>query len=151
MTERVKDCARGAENPLTNYDARDATTKTERTKRYRYSLTDEDISRSKAERGEIPCDWCGKPHVETPNVDHDNTCCVGEGNVRSCGKCVRGFVHFLCNLEIAKCEWVEREFAAIIPKLIDYKRRFPVPRRSRTPSPTESSAVYASLELQIGN
>jgi hypothetical protein len=130
-----------------------------RMKRYRYSLTDADVMKlDAAQRGELPCDWCGKPFVETPHIDHDNSCCAGEtdgvpSDIRSCGECVRGLVHLMCNLEIAKLEWVEKEFNASIPKLSDYKRRFPVPRAvsplktASVPAPTD--AVYATVDLTV--
>jgi hypothetical protein len=53
------------------------------------------------------CAACGEPFVDgfesvlktgnyelVPSIDHDRACCPGEG---SCGKCVRGIVHFRCN------------------------------------------------------
>lgn len=47
------------------------------------------------------CACCGQPMLKTGRdklsvcVDHDRTCCDGR---KSCGACVRGLVHWSCNL-----------------------------------------------------
>jgi len=74
----------------------------------------------KAQEGK--CALCGDEMLPTGRekssavVDHDRTCCPGSG---SCGKCVRGLIHWGCNLmlgyakddpRILRCaaEYVER-------------------------------------------
>jgi hypothetical protein len=47
------------------------------------------------------CACCGEPMLpegqepESVCVDHDRACCSGK---KSCGKCVRGLIHWKCNL-----------------------------------------------------
>lgn len=47
------------------------------------------------------CACCGEPmkpegrELDSVCVDHDRSCCPGR---KSCGKCVRGLVHWACNL-----------------------------------------------------
>jgi hypothetical protein len=44
------------------------------------------------------CDICGDPvAIKQGAIDHDHDCCPGS---RSCGKCVRGFVHNSCNVAL---------------------------------------------------
>lgn len=44
------------------------------------------------------CDLCGQPvSIKAGVVDHDHDCCPG---TRSCGKCVRGYVHSNCNVAL---------------------------------------------------
>jgi hypothetical protein len=75
------------------------------------------------------CDWCGLPFKdETPHVDHDRRCCKGRTH---CWACTRGFTHSLCNsYAIAWFEWYELQTGVELPMLADYRRRFPVPRRT---------------------
>jgi hypothetical protein len=71
------------------------------------------------------CDFCGLPfNGETRNIDHDHACCPTGG--RSCGKCLRGFVHRFCNLYwIPSLEEFERRGGGTDPRLADYRARFP--------------------------
>jgi hypothetical protein len=74
------------------------------------------------------CDWCFMPfNGELPDIDHAHTCCAGTG--KHCSKCTRGFVHHKCNImAIAYFEWLEKTFGVSNGALLDYRRRFPVPR-----------------------
>lgn len=53
------------------------------------------------------CAACGKPMVkggkkwDSVCVDHDKTCCSG---MKSCGKCVRGLIHWGCNMTLGHAE-----------------------------------------------
>jgi hypothetical protein len=68
------------------------------------------------------CDWCELPLLETPHQDHDRHCCFGN---RSCGKCLRGLVHSLCNTSaIPWFEWYETESGVTLPMLQKYRSKF---------------------------
>ena len=45
------------------------------------------------------CYLCETPLDEKVHVDHDRSCCEG---YKSCGKCVRGLAHQLCNQGIGQ-------------------------------------------------
>jgi hypothetical protein len=47
------------------------------------------------------CAICNNTFNETPNVDHDHSCCK---NYRSCGNCVRGLLCSRCNEFLGKYE-----------------------------------------------
>lgn len=53
------------------------------------------------------CAACGGPLVlggrelKSVCVDHDRTCCPG---MKSCGKCVRGLIHWGCNMALGHAE-----------------------------------------------
>jgi hypothetical protein len=93
-------------------------------RRYRHAFTKEDEIRFV---GMVVCDWCGfQFNGELPRIDHDRRCCGGN---KHCSRCTRGFVHHRCNVgAIAYYEWIEKEFGDVDPKLVAYRRRFPVPR-----------------------
>jgi hypothetical protein len=82
------------------------------------------------------CDWCGLPFEgETPDIDHDHSCCdnkkPGGRWGKHCHACTRGFVHSACNrMAIAYCEWVEDTFGIVDEKLTAYRQKFP--RRATT-------------------
>jgi len=44
------------------------------------------------------CDLCSQPvSIKAGVIDHDHDCCPGG---RSCGKCVRGYLHSNCNIAL---------------------------------------------------
>jgi len=53
------------------------------------------------------CAACGRPMIkggrklDSVCVDHDRSCCSGR---KSCGKCVRGLIHWSCNLILGHAE-----------------------------------------------
>lgn len=53
------------------------------------------------------CAACGQPMIrggrkaDSVCVDHDRSCCSGP---KSCGKCVRGLIHWRCNLALGHAE-----------------------------------------------
>lgn len=89
-------------------------------RKWRYGFTDDNEQQFKAA---INCDWCGNPfNNSTPRIDHDHTCCSGK---RSCGKCLRGFLHESCNLHgVVWAEWLERTFGVIDERLREYRSKF---------------------------
>ena len=64
--------------------------------KYRYGLTREDYERILASQGGA-CAICERRSRKGENfsVDHDHSCCPGD--VRTCGKCVRGLLCTNCN------------------------------------------------------
>jgi len=94
-----------------------------RRSRFRYSLEDEQKWQDAVD-GKIPCEFCGLTfYDETPNQDHDRSCCP---TMKSCGKCLRGLVHPLCNT--AGIVWPERHeqrSGITLPMLKDYRDKFP--------------------------
>lgn len=66
-------------------------------KRYQYKI---DFNRMWEAQGGL-CSCCGTPMDRGGRgktsvcVDHDRSCCPGR---KSCGKCVRGLIHWSCNL-----------------------------------------------------
>jgi hypothetical protein len=71
------------------------------------------------------CDWCDLSfNGETPHQDHDHACCLIGG--RSCGRCLRGLVHKLCNDHaIMWFEWYEKNTGVCLPLLKSYRDKFP--------------------------
>ena len=69
--------------------------------------------------GEMPCDACGKPFAEgeLPFVDHDHNCCPGR---KSCGGCVRGYIHSACNTILA----FAKDSPGILESLAEYAYDF---------------------------
>lgn len=71
----------------------------------------------KAQKGLCAC--CGGPmqpkgrEMDSVCVDHDRTCCPGK---KSCGKCVRGLIHWSCNLILG--------YAKDDPKILRYAAEY---------------------------
>jgi len=61
----------------------------------KYKMSEESYNALLAEQGGV-CAMCHKPPTENGflAVDHDHACCPGK---KSCGKCIRGLLHFECN------------------------------------------------------
>lgn len=58
------------------------------------------------------CAMCFKPFksVSDAAIDHDHDCCPE--SCRSCGKCIRGLLHSVCNQKLGMVEkWAECSFA----------------------------------------
>ena len=72
------------------------------------------------------CACCGKPMEESGKnplsvvVDHDRSCCPGQ---KSCGKCVRGLIHWRCNMVLG--------YAKDDPQILRYAAEY-VERHSRS-------------------
>lgn len=70
------------------------------------------------------CAACGKPMLKESKkldsvcVDHDKSCCPGN---KSCGKCVRGLIHWGCNMALGYAE----DDPELLRKAIAYLRSFP--------------------------
>lgn len=79
------------------------------------------------------CALCEEPMTldrkteEGGQVDHDHSCCPGE---RSCGKCVRGYVHRRCNRLLGDA----RESPAILRAALGYLERFKLAREKLVPT-----------------
>jgi hypothetical protein len=77
------------------------------------------------------CACCGKPMLSTGRekssavVDHDHSCCPGK---KSCGKCVRGLIHWSCNVLLGYA----KHDPQILRYAADYMERH---RRSKTSAP----------------
>jgi hypothetical protein len=65
---------------------------------YKYKLTIDQFNDMK----EDGCNICGDSQERAMQVDHDHSCCSGEG--ATCGQCVRGVVCNRCNQTIGKYE-----------------------------------------------
>jgi hypothetical protein len=77
----------------------------------KYKMSPEAYALRLAEQGGV-CAMCHKPPTgRYLSVDHDHACCPGK---ESCGKCIRGLLHFECNtlLGIAKDSMERLEQAA---------------------------------------
>ena len=62
--------------------------------RHNFGLTIEEYDARLLAQGGV-CAICGKPPTTRRlAVDHDHRCCPGD---RSCGKCIRGLLHDICN------------------------------------------------------
>lgn len=62
--------------------------------RYNFDLTIEEYDMRLLSQGGV-CAICGEPPEKRRlAVDHDRKCCPGD---RSCGKCIRGLLHDVCN------------------------------------------------------
>jgi hypothetical protein len=87
-----------------------------------YNYTPEDEIRFNTAHS---CDWCGLPfNGETPTQDHDHACC--SAGARSCGRCLRGLVHRVCNNHtISWFERCEKDMGITHPLLKEYRDRFP--------------------------
>lgn len=101
----------------------------------RYGFKKSDAEKfDKAQKFEIPCDWCGQPFSNEwePSVDHDHHCScknrLSKNAKNSCTLCLRGFVHQPCNREIGVLEWRETIFHVTDARLAKYREKFPVPR-----------------------
>lgn len=95
-----------------------------RRSRFRYSVENEQKWQDAVD-GKISCEFCGLPfNNETPNQDHDHACCPGKN---SCGKCLRGIVHPICNTAgIVWLEWYERQMGIDPPLMLKaYRDKFP--------------------------
>jgi hypothetical protein len=79
----------------------------------KYNLTPEQFDELLAEQGYC-CAICAGEFVETPNVDHDHSCCPDRK--RSCGKCIRGLLCSNCNNGIGRF----RDDPEILRKAADY-------------------------------
>jgi len=79
----------------------------------KYSITNEQYF-ALLESQANGCAICGKTQEENKHmlaVDHDHTCCPGEG---SCGKCIRGLLCVTCNVWLGYFEnhvWMQRASA----------------------------------------
>jgi hypothetical protein len=80
------------------------------------------------------CAGCGEPMLprgrtrDSACVDHDHTCCPGK---KSCGKCVRGLIHWSCNMVLG----FVRDNPAPLQGLIAYlAQHAPSNRPSQDPS-----------------
>jgi hypothetical protein len=92
-----------------------------RVRRFHFHYTAADEARFQKA---IICDWCGLPLCETPTQDHDHRCCPQKGF--SCGRCLRGLVHRVCNLHaITWFEWFEEQTGEVLPMLRIYRAKFP--------------------------
>lgn len=49
------------------------------------------------------CGLCEEPLEGRTTIDHDHNCCTYDDN-KSCGKCVRGVIHFRCNISLISVE-----------------------------------------------
>lgn len=76
------------------------------------------------------CACCGGPmkpegrDKDSVCVDHDRSCCPGQ---KSCGECVRGLVHWACNLILG--------YANDDPKILRYAAEYVERTRSQAPGP----------------
>jgi len=93
-----------------------------RNRRSHYHYTEADECRFQRA---LVCDWCSLSlNGETPTQDHDHSCCPKKGF--SCGKCLRGLVHRVCNLHaIMWFEWYEESTGITLPMLEKYRANFP--------------------------
>lgn len=72
------------------------------------------------------CAACGEPMLPTGRekmsacVDHDKACCSGR---KSCGKCVRGLIHWRCNLVLGYASDDPRVLHAAISYLEQWQKR----------------------------
>ena len=81
-----------------------------------FNLVKEDITKIiQNQNGECPI--CGDQLGKSFAVDHDHSCCPGE---KSCGKCVRGFLHRNCNSGIG----LLRDDADICERAASYLRKY---------------------------
>jgi hypothetical protein len=78
------------------------------------------------------CGTCGvyvaREDLDELEVDHDHTCCSGVG-FRSCGQCIRGFLHPSCNTRLGAHENGRGELTlGEIAYLVHYAERGPYHR-----------------------
>lgn len=66
--------------------------------KWKFSITPEQLAEIAVRQGDR-CYLCERPLGSDRHVDHDHACCPGN---RSCGKCVRGVAHQLCNQGIGQ-------------------------------------------------
>ncbi len=64
--------------------------------RLTYNLSEEDFIKLK-ESQDNKCAVCKLEFTNTPQVDHNHSCCSGN---KSCGKCVRGLLCIPCNIAL---------------------------------------------------
>ena len=56
-----------------------------------------------------------------PAIDHNHACCSGK---RSCGNCIRGVLHVLCNKNLGFLEkYAEQGLVTLAPRLTVYAAR----------------------------
>lgn len=68
-------------------------------RRWRYKVDDDRFQQMLAGQDNV-CAICAQPFgAKGPHIDHDHECCPGS---RSCGKCVRGLLCWLCNSALGK-------------------------------------------------
>jgi hypothetical protein len=85
------------------------------------------------------CALCGDPmlpegrELKSVVVDHDRSCCPGK---RSCGKCVRGLIHWGCNMVLGYAQ----DDARILRCAADYVERH---RRPLAAPQVEPASVVA--------
>lgn len=86
------------DNKIYKYAKQEITYKREYHLMYKYKITKERYEEMKKDG----CDVCGEYTERNLHIDHDHSCCSGEG--ATCGQCVRGIVCNRCNQTIGKYE-----------------------------------------------
>ena len=82
---------------------------------YKYKLTMEKF----LEMSKDGCNICGGTQERNMQVDHNHSCCSGEG--ATCGQCVRGVLCNRCNQTVAKYELgVGRDDNPLLNKIKEY-------------------------------
>lgn len=85
---------------------------------YKYRLTKEQF----LEMAKDGCNICGKTQERSMQVDHDHSCCSGQGS--TCGKCVRGVICNRCNQTVGKYDnGLLRDDNPLKDKVIEYVRK----------------------------
>jgi hypothetical protein len=73
----------------------------------RLGITEEEFNRRLEEQG-YACAFCGDPFEDGQRIvaDHDHNCCPLQPDsiAKTCGKCIRGLLHWGCNTRVGYVE-----------------------------------------------